>query len=434
MNRLALPPASLAWTVWGFGAALYFIGFYQRVAPAVITTELTQTFGLTAAALGNLSAFYFYSYVAAQIPTGVLADRFGPRILLTAGGIIAALGTAVFAMATEVVWANVGRFLIGGSVGVAFVSMLKIASHWMPARQFAMASGVALAVGVFGAVFAGAPLRLMVDNIGWRSVMWATAAFTLLVAAMTWFIVRDDPADRGYKSYATNAADLAPPKVLGGVFDGAFDGLRAVLCYRTVLLMFIIPGAASSIVLTFAGLWGVPFLTTHYGLSLTNAAGLCSTMLVAWGIGSLAFGAVSDRVGRRKSIYIGGLAIALLLWAALIFTPRLPYFWLVVLIAATGFFASCFIISFAFAKESVPARLAGTVSGVSNMGVIQGPMYMQPLVGVILDRHWQGTMLEGKRVFDLASYQQGFSMILIWGVIALVLLCFTQETYCRQAE
>ena len=157
-------------------------------------------------------------------------------------------------------------------------------------------------------------------------------------------------------------------------------------------------------------------------------------MLVAWGIGSLVFGAVSDRVKRRKSIYIGGLTIALLLWAVLIFTPRLPYFWLVVLIAATGFFASCFIISFAFAKESVPAPLAGTVSGVSNMGVIQGPMYMQPLVGVILDRHWQGTMLEGRRVFDLASYQQGFSMILIWGVIALVLLCFTQETYCRQAE
>ncbi len=430
MPRQGLPPVSLAWTIWGCGAALYFIGFYQRVAPAVITTELTQTFGLTAAALGNLSGFYFYSYVAAQLPTGMLADRFGPRILLTSGGIIAALGTAVFAVATEVVWADVGRFLIGGSVGVAFVSMLKIASHWMPARQFAMASGVALAIGVFGAVFAGAPLRLMVDDFGWRNVMWATAAFTLLVAAMTWFMVRDDPTDRGYKSYFFGAADHTQPKV----FAGVFDGLREVLRYRTVVLMFIIPGAPSSIVLTFAGLWGVPFLTTHYGLSLTNAAGLCSTMLVAWGVGSLAFGAVSDRVGRRKSIYIGGLTVSLLLWAVLIFTPRLPYFWLVVLIAATGFFASCFIISFAFAKESVPARLAGTVSGVANMGVIQGPMYMQPLVGVILDRHWQGTMRDGNRVFDIASYQQGFSMMLIWGVIALVLLCFTRETYCRQTE
>jgi hypothetical protein len=76
--------------------------------------------------------------------------------------------------------------------------------------------------------------------------------------------------------------------------------------------------------------------------------------------------------------------------------------------------------------------LAGTVSGISNMGVMQGPMYMQPLVGVILDRHWQGALVDGKRVFDFASFQQGFSMILVWGVIALVLLLFTKETFCKQ--
>ncbi len=53
------PPAVVAWTMWGLGAALYFIGFYQRVSPAVITAELTDAFTLTAAGLGNLSAFYF---------------------------------------------------------------------------------------------------------------------------------------------------------------------------------------------------------------------------------------------------------------------------------------------------------------------------------------------------------------------------------------
>ncbi|MEA3332455.1 MAG: MFS transporter, partial [Pseudomonadota bacterium] len=49
--------------MWGLGAALYLIGFYQRVAPAVITEELMKDFALSASGLGNLSAFYFYSYV-----------------------------------------------------------------------------------------------------------------------------------------------------------------------------------------------------------------------------------------------------------------------------------------------------------------------------------------------------------------------------------
>ncbi len=419
------PPTSLAWTMWGLAASLYFIAFYHRVAPAVITTELSQEFGLTAAALGNLSAFYFYSYVAMQIPTGLLADRFGPRVLLTVGAALTAIGTVVFAMAPNAAWANMGRLLIGGSSGMAFVCMLKLASHWMPVRRFALTSGVALAVGVFGAVSAGAPLRLLVNEFGWRDVMWAAAAVTLLLAVVTWLIVRDDPKQRGYKSYA--AAHEHTDSV-----TNVFAGLKAVLRYRNVVLLFFIPGAMTGITLSFAGLWGVPFLTTHYGLTQTNAAGLCSTMMVAWSIGCLTFGAASDRMGRRKPLYIGGMSSTLLSWSIFIFGPHPGYPLLVAMLTATGFFAGCFIITFAFAKESVPHQFAGTVSGVSNMGVILGPMVLQPLIGVILDGRWQGALVEGKRVFDLASYQQGFSMMLLWSAIALVLLCFTRETYCKQ--
>ena len=73
----AHPGVALAWSVWGLGALLYLIGFYQRVAPAVITDQLMVEFAIGGAALGNLSAFYFYSYVAMQIPTGMIADRWG---------------------------------------------------------------------------------------------------------------------------------------------------------------------------------------------------------------------------------------------------------------------------------------------------------------------------------------------------------------------
>ena len=155
------PPASLAWSVWGLGALLYLIGFYLRVAPAVITDQLMTEFAITGAALGNLSAFYFYSYVAMQIPTGMIADRWGPRRLLAAGAGVAALGTALFAFAPTIFWANMGRLWIGASVAVAFVSMLKLASHWFAPKQYALASGMALLMGVFGGVVAGVPLLFL---------------------------------------------------------------------------------------------------------------------------------------------------------------------------------------------------------------------------------------------------------------------------------
>jgi MFS family permease len=241
------------------------IAFYQRIAPAVLTQKLSAS-SRSPARHRNLSAFYFYSYVAMQIPW-LIADRWGPRKLLTAGAALTAVGTLVFALAPTAYVANAGRLAIGAAAGVAFVAMLKLASHWMPSRQFALASGVALFVGVVGATMAGAPLRLLVDALGWRNVMAACAAATALVAVAIWLVARDDPAERGYDSYFPHGA--------GGAARGSVGGdLKAVLAYRNTWLLFVIPGAFSGIVLMFAGLWGVPFLATHYGFSTAEAASL----------------------------------------------------------------------------------------------------------------------------------------------------------------
>jgi len=150
------PPLSLAFFVWGLAAALYFMAFFQRVTPAVITRELMAEFAIGAAALGNLSAFYFYSYVGLQIPTGILLDRWGARRVLTLGAAVAAVGTVAFALATSYGHAGLGRLLVGGAVGVAFVAMLKIAAHWFAPSRFAMLSGLALLTGMLGAIGAGA--------------------------------------------------------------------------------------------------------------------------------------------------------------------------------------------------------------------------------------------------------------------------------------
>jgi predicted MFS family arabinose efflux permease len=156
------PPARLAWGIWALGASLYLAGFFQRVAPAVMTQELMAEFFLAAAGLGNLSAFYLYGYVAMQIPTGLMVDRYGARRVLATGAAVASIGGLLFAVAPNLYVAYLGRLLIGGSVGVAWVGTLKLAAHWLPAQRFALASGLALAAGMSGAVSAGVPLAAAV--------------------------------------------------------------------------------------------------------------------------------------------------------------------------------------------------------------------------------------------------------------------------------
>lgn len=391
----------------------------------MMTDQLMSDFQITAAALGNFSAFYFYSYVAMQIPTGLLVDHWGPRRLLTTGAIVAALGTAFFAMADHVVLANVGRLLIGGSVAVAWVTLMKIAMHWFPQRRFAFVTGVALLCGVAGAVSAGVPLRLCVEWIGWREVMWGMGLICLAIGILVWIVVRDDPSEKGYASYitATKVAGVSPGSLL--------KGLGSVFQYRNTTLLPIAQAGMVGVVLTFCGLWGVPYLEIRYGLSARAGAALTSMIMIAWALSGPLFGHLSDRFGRRKPLYVIASVIALAAWTIAIQVRSLPVSLFAVIAVAAGCACGVVIVGFAYAKESAPTRLAGTISGVCNMGTMTGPMILQPVLGWMLDRQWSGETLAGVRVYDIQAYQTGFLLLTGWLALTVIVACFTRETYCR---
>ena len=137
--------------------------------------------------------------------------------------------------------------------------------------------------------------------------------------------------------------------------------------------------------LSFAGLWGVPFLEARYGMGTTSAAAVGSLMMICWAVGGPLMGAFSDRLGRRKPLYLAGALVSALGWLIMIFWPGLPVGGFLVLAALTGLATGGMIIGFAFSKESVPARFSGTVAGAINMGVMIGPTFLQPAMGWILD-------------------------------------------------
>jgi MFS family permease len=274
-------------------------------------------------------------------------------------------------------------------------------------------------------VSAGVPLRLLVDAFGWRSVLCVSAALTGLLAALIWLAVRDDPVDWGYASHAPGPSRLGTP---------ILEGIRQALATRNVWLVALISGAVSGPTLTFGGLWGVPFLTTHYGLETSQAAVVTSLLLVAWALGAPILGALSDRWRRRKPLYVLGTALATAGWCIVLLVPGLPLALLVGLLAFTGLASAAAMAGFAIAKESAPAALAGTAGGITNMGNMLGGMIMQPAVGWMLDRRWTGTLANGVRIYDFDAYRAGFGLMLVWLAASLVLLAFVRETHCRQAQ
>lgn len=419
-------PGWLSWLVWGVAAFFYLAGFYLRVSPAVMTAELMRAFSINASALGNFSAVYFYTYVLMQIPTGVLVDSWGARRLLILGSVFAAAGTFTFASTNSYTLACVGRALVGASTAVGWVVTLKLTTHWMPARRFATIVGLSLFMGNVGALVAQVPLRLLVEHVGWRAAILVSGAAILAVGAGAWLVVKNDPSDRGYTSYAPPALQHeAPPRLQ------LLKGFRRIFAYRNTWLIFGAQGAFVGSILAFTGLWGAPFLRARFGLTAKSAAVVCSVMILCWAIASPFFGALSDSIQRRKPLYLGGAAVAAIGWAVMFYAP-LGLSAFVAAAAVTSSACGAVILGFPYAKESVPVRFLGTITGATNVGNMIGPTLLQPAIGWILDQRWAGTMVNGLRVYETAAFRTAFVLIVAWSALGCVLIALTRETRCAQ--
>ena len=427
-NELKDLPLRLSWWIWGIAALFYLAGFYHRVSPAVMTDELMQTFKIGAGELGNLSAFYFYFYVAMQIPTGILIDSWGARKLLISGSIAAAIGAVLFGSTSNFAVACAGRAIIGGSTAVGWLVLLKLATHWFPARRFAMLTGLGLLFGNIGALTAQVPLRLLIQHFGWRPVIFASAGAVLVVGVLAMLFVRNDPTDEGFKSYAPSAILLNH-----STFWELLQGFRQIFSYRNTWLIFFAQGGLVGSMIAFTGLWGAPFLRARYGLRTTEAAGVCSIMIICWAVSSPICGALSDRIGRRKPIYVAGCLCAAAGWSAMFYINQLPLTVFIATAAFTSLASGAVVLGFAHSKESVPAQFLGTISGTTNIGNMIGPTLLQPGIGLILAANWTGKMTGGVHLYDLHAYRAGFSLMVGWLIVSSILLSLTKETYCKQS-
>jgi sugar phosphate permease len=423
-HAAAYPGVALAWCVWGIGAVFYLAVFFLRAAPAVMTAELMRDFHIGGASLGNLSAFYFYFYVAMQIPVGALTNSWGPRKLLAAGAISAAIGQFLFGATSNIAIACTGRAIIGGSTAVGWLVVLRLAAHWFPDRWFGMVSGLGLFFGNLGALFAQVPLRIGVEYLGWRATAVGSAGLILGIGILAWIVVRDDPSQKGLASYAPRSLQMQEKTTLSSILHS----VRSVFSHRNTWLLMLAQGGMVGPIMTFTGLWGSPFLKARFGLDPKAAATICSIMIICWAVASPVFGAVSDKIGKRKPAYLAGSVFCALGWITLFYVNGLPLAVFAVLAALTSFATGCVIIAFAYGRESVPAPYMGAVTATTNIGNMLGNVILQPGIGLLLDRNWEGAIVHGARVYSVGAYQIGFLPIVGWALLSSLAIVLTKET------
>ncbi len=404
------------WVMWLIGAVFYFYAFFQRTAPSAMVPELMTDFRVSAVALGQLSAYYFYAYAAMQIPTGILADYWGPKRLLLAAAALSGLGSLLFATAEGMIMAAVGRLLIGAGAGFGFVSTLKIVAEWFPPRRLAMLSGLTMTLGMAGGIAGQGPLAAGISLFGWRPIMLGAAVIALVGCVIVILVFRNRPPklrDRGFET-----ADSGPSRTLG---------LLAALKRPQTWIIAGFGFAIATVMFAFGGLWGVPYLMQVRGLSRVDAAFAASLILLGWGCSAPLVGWLSDRIGRRRPMLMVSALLATVSIGVLLYTPGLPLAAINLLLLGHGIAVAGIVVCFAAVREQNAPEDAGAAMALVNMAIIASGAIMQPLVGWLLDVGWRGGFESGGRLYDAAAYQAAFLVLPVSCVFALLLAMFVRD-------
>lgn len=386
-NQKAKKTLSYRWSILIILLIAYFFVYFHRTSTAVVGTDIVTAVGGSVALLGSA---YFYSYMIMQIPSGLMADRYGVRSLVSIFLLIAALGA--FLMSTGSSWHLVllGRILIGLGLGAIYIPMLKILAVWFRKNEFASLNGVILAVGNAGAIAAATPLALLSDALGWQDVFLMLAVITLMLAVMCYLIIRNHPADKGYPSIeeivsyesGTPVAESTSAKV------SMRSALITVLSsgkkfWAPALAYFFLYGT----LMTYEGLWAGTYFNTAYDFE-HSASWMITAVGVGMIIGAPLAGLMSDRVfhSRKKVSLTGNIGYAAVWLIIFAFAGMINSyaFWIVINIAM-GFTAAWMIVTYAQLKDWFPVAISGTAVATMNVFLFLGAGVMQSLSHFLVD-------------------------------------------------
>ena len=404
--------SSTAVIAWLITAVYYFLQYTLRSAPSVMMPQLSEAFGMSAAAVASLLGLFYWGYSPFGLVAGVALDRVGARKIVPVGAAAVGIGALMFATGNPTI-AGIGRFLQGAGGVFAFVGAVYIATNNFPASKAATLIGATQMFGMAG----GSAGQFVVGPIIAGGTPWSTFWSTMGVAALVIcgalvVLIPSASLKAREESFLTEAG----------------RAIAAVLRNPQSWLCGIIGGLLFLPTTIFDMVWGVRFLQDSHGLDYGSAVLRSAMVPLGWVIGCPLLGWLSDRIGKRRPVIVGGAVVLAFCMTIILFRPEniFPPYALGLL---SGIASGAAMLPYTVIKEANPARFGGTATGAMHfinfsMTALLGPMFGARLMAAAA----------GDQAVQLEHYQQAFAPMLLGVVVAAALAFLLRETGPKAAR
>lgn len=367
---------------------MYFISYIDRVNIAVAGPLIRHEMGLTTVQLGLVFSAFAYPYAAMQIIGGWLADKYGPKVVLTVLSLIWGVATLATGFAGSVTMLVLMRFALGVGEGGAFPTATRAFTYWMPVAERGFAQGITHSFARLGGAVTPPLVLAVVATGGWRD------AFILLgIASLAWtvlylFVFTNSPeqnrritpeetAEIGYRAGdCERAKHAATPwrKLVRRMWLVTFVDF----CYGWLLWVYLT--------------WLPSYLRESRGFDLKQLALFTALPLLAGVVGDTLGGVVSDKLykitGRlrfaRCAVLVvgmgGSLAFLLPMVSA---TDPLTAVWF---LSASFFFLEITNPVLWTLPLDIAGKYAGTAGGMMNTGFGVAGMVSPVVFGYLIEK------------------------------------------------
>jgi MFS family permease len=298
--------------------------------------------------------------------------------------------------------ASIGRLLQGAGGVFALVGAVYIATKNFPASRAATLIGATQMFGMAGGSAGQFGVGPMIGGgMSWKSFWMGMGFVGLAIGAILFFLLPNER--RGEEPEGSLKATIQ-------AFFTVFKNPQSILCGLIAGFLFI----PTTI---FDMIWGVRYLQEAHGFSYASAVMRSATVPLGWIIGCPLLGFISDRIGRRKPVIIGGAVVLLACLGWILFGPAdiLPPY---VLGLVAGSASGAAMLPYTVIKEVNPPEFGGTATGVINFLNFTFSALLGPVFGGLLQR-----VSSGAQQRELAHYQSTF-LPLLFGVGAAIILSF----------
>jgi MFS family permease len=333
-------------------------------------------------------------------------DRFGPRKALPIAAAAVGIGALLFATGDSA-WASAGRLFQGAGGVFALVGAIYIATKSFPPSQAATLIGATQMFGMGGGSagqFVVGPLIGV--GVPWNRFWFSMGIIGLLISALLLALLPKDD-----RTQQPSGGLRSTTEALSTVFKNP----QSILCGLIAGLLFI-PTTIFDMV------WGVRYLQEAHGFDYVSAVMRSATVPLGWMIGCPLLGLISDRLGCRKPVIVGGASVLLICLAWILF-GRTGFFPPYVIGLVAGLASGAAMLPYTVIKEANLPQFGGTATGVINFINFTFSAFLGPVFAGILQRISGGT---GQ--MELGHYQRAFAPLLLGVAVAIVLTFLLKET------